>query len=201
LPVRLLGRLVLVLVVDGVALLALSWILPGFTLDDPWSALGLAVALGVANSVVWPILLRIALPFTVATLGLGALILNAAVLLGTAALLDSVHIDGLFEALVVVLGLTLLTTLLGGVLALDRGDLWYRHIVVRQARRTQLAEKTDVPRDRRPRPGRAAARAAGRQRAGARSLDARSRLPPGGLGDRLVVADRRLPGGPAARLQ
>ena len=103
------------------------------------------MALGLANSVVWPILLRIALPFTVATLGLGALVLNAAVLLGTAALLDSVHIDGLFEALVVVLGLTLLTTLLGGVLALDRGDLWYRHIVVRQARRTRLAEKTEVP--------------------------------------------------------
>jgi uncharacterized membrane protein YvlD (DUF360 family) len=145
LPVRLLGRLVLVLVVDAVALLALSLILPGFALDGPWSALGLALVLGVANSVVWPILLRIALPFTVATLGLGALVLNAALLLGAAALLDSVRVAGLFEAVVVVLGLTLLTTMVGGVLALDRGDLWYRHIVVRQSKRTRLAEETDVP--------------------------------------------------------
>ena len=90
-------------------------------------------------------LIRVALPFTVATLGLGALALNAAILVGAAALLTQVQIDGLFEALVVVLGLTLLTTLVGGVLALDRGDLWYRHIVRRQLNRSKLAERTDVP--------------------------------------------------------
>src|SRR3954469_9134360 len=101
-PVRLLGRLVLVLVVDAVALLALSWALPGFTLDGPWAAFGLALALGLANAVVWPLLIRVALPFTVATLGLGALALNAAILLGAAALLEQVQVDGLFEALVVV---------------------------------------------------------------------------------------------------
>ena len=45
----------------------------------------------------------------------------------------------------VTLGLTLITTLVGGVLALDRGDLWYRHIIRRQAKRSKLAEQTDVP--------------------------------------------------------
>ena len=144
-PVRLLGRLLLVLVLDALALLALSWLLPGFTLAGPGAAFGLALALGVANSVVWPFLIRFALPFTVLTLGLGALVLNAALLLGAAWLLDDVQVDGLFEAVVVTLGLTLLTTMVGGVLALDRGDLWYRHIIRRQAKRSQLAEKTDVP--------------------------------------------------------
>src|SRR5688572_11511947 len=81
-PVRLLGRLSLVLLLDALALLALSWVLAGFTLAGPWAALGLAFALGVANAVVWPLLIRVALPFTVATLGLGALALNAALLLG-----------------------------------------------------------------------------------------------------------------------
>ena len=93
----------------------------------------------------WPLLLRIALPFTVATLGLGALALNAALLLGAAGLLDDVRVDDFWTALGIVLGLTLLTTLLGGVLALDRGDLWYRHIVRRQLKRSQLAIRTDVP--------------------------------------------------------
>ena len=144
-PVRLLGRLILVLVLDALALLALSWILPGFTLAGPGAAFGLALALGVANSVVWPFLIRFALPFTVLTLGLGALVLNAAILLGAAWLLDDVQLDGLFEAVVVTLGLTLITTMVGGVLALDRGDLWYRHIIRRQAKRSKLAEQTDVP--------------------------------------------------------
>jgi uncharacterized membrane protein YvlD (DUF360 family) len=144
-PVRLLGRLTLVLILDALAMLALSALLPGFALAGPVAACGLAAALGVANAVVWPVLLRVALPFTVLTLGLGALVLNAVLLLGAAALLDDVRIDGLLEAIVVVLGLTLLTTLVGGVLALDRGDLWYRHIVRRQLKRAQLAERTDVP--------------------------------------------------------
>jgi len=144
-PVRLIGRLVVVLIVDALALLALSALLSGFTLSGPWAALGLAAGLGVANAVVWPLLMRIALPFTVLTLGLGALVLNAVLLVAVAALFDDVSVDDLWTALVVVLGLTLLTTLFGGVLALDRGDLWYRHIVVRQARRSKLAEKTDVP--------------------------------------------------------
>ncbi|MDA0160047.1 phage holin family protein [Solirubrobacter ginsenosidimutans] len=144
-PVRLLGRLTLVLILDALALLALSALLSGFTLAGPLAALGLAAVLGIANAVVWPLILRFALPFTVATLGLGALVLNAAILLGAAALLDDVEIAGLTEAIVVVLGLTLITTLVGGVLALDRGDLWYRHIVRRQLKRAQLAEKTKVP--------------------------------------------------------
>src|SRR3954453_19434122 len=144
-PVRLLGRLTLLLVLDALALLALSAILPGFTLAGPGAALGLALVLGVANAVVWPILLRVTLPFTVLTLGLGALVLNAVLLLGAAWALDDVKVAGLFEAVVVTLGLTAITTLVGGVLALDRGDLWYRHIVRRQLKRTQLAAGTEVP--------------------------------------------------------
>jgi uncharacterized membrane protein YvlD (DUF360 family) len=145
LPARLLGRLVLVLILDALALLGLSEILSGFTLDGFAAAFGLAVLLGLANALVWPLLLRIALPFTVATLGLGALVLNGALLLLAAAALDDVHVNDLFSAVVVIVGLTLITTIVGGLFALDRGDLWYRHIVRRQLKRSKLAIETDVP--------------------------------------------------------
>jgi uncharacterized membrane protein YvlD (DUF360 family) len=144
-PARLLGRLVLVLILDALTLLGLSEILSGFTLDGFVAAFGLAVILGLANALVWPLLLRIALPFTVATLGLGALILNGALLLLSAAILDDVQVNDLFSAVVVIVGLTLITTIVGGLFALDRGDLWYRHIVVRQLKRSKLAIETDVP--------------------------------------------------------
>lgn len=144
-PVRLLGRLTLVLLLDAAALLVIAWVLPGVHIDSFWAGLVLAAALGVANAVVWPLLLRIALPFTVLTLGLGALLLNALLLLGVASLLDDVRIDDVWSALGVVLLLSLLTMLLGGVLALDRGDLWYRLIVRRQIKRSELARPTDAP--------------------------------------------------------
>jgi uncharacterized membrane protein YvlD (DUF360 family) len=144
-PFRLLGRLVVVLILDALALLLLSALLSGFTLDGWQSALALAFVLGVANAVVWPVLLRVALPFTVATLGLGALAINAAILLGAAALMDTVHVRDWWTALIVILGLTAITTIVGGILALDRGDLWYRHVVRRQLKRSKLAVRTEVP--------------------------------------------------------
>src|SRR5690242_9107901 len=100
--------------------MALAWILPGFEIAHWWSALALAVRLG-------------------------ALALNALLLLGADALLDEVTLKDFWTALGVVLGITILTTLLGGVLALDRGDLWYRHVVRRQLKRSKLATQTDVP--------------------------------------------------------
>src|ERR1700754_1614810 len=82
--VHLLGRLISVVVLDALLLLLLAAILPGFSADSFWAALGLAIALGLANALIWPLLVRVALPFTVATLGLGALLLNGLVLLGIA---------------------------------------------------------------------------------------------------------------------
>src|SRR3954453_1443647 len=105
-PVRLLGRLTLLLVLDAAALLALSALLPGFALAGPAAALGLAVVLGVGNAVGGPVLLRVALPFTVLTLGLGTLLLNAVLLLAASAVVESVRVSGLWSALAVVLGLT-----------------------------------------------------------------------------------------------
>jgi uncharacterized membrane protein YvlD (DUF360 family) len=139
------GRIVTVLIVDAVVLLLLAAILPGFTADSFWAALGLAVLLGLANALVWPLLIRVALPFTVATLGLGALALNGVVLLLIAEVDQGVHVDGFWTALVVVLALTALSSLSSAVLALDSGDLWYRHVVRRQLKRTKLAVESDVP--------------------------------------------------------
>jgi uncharacterized membrane protein YvlD (DUF360 family) len=144
-PTRLIGRTIVVLVLDAAALLLLSAVLSGLTIDGFWAAAAMALALGVANAVVWPLLMRVALPLTVLTLGLGALVLNAVVLLVVDGALDQVHVDGFWSALVIVLALTALTTATGGVLALDRGDLWYRHVVVRQARRAKLVERSEVP--------------------------------------------------------
>ena len=101
--------------------------------------------LGLANAVLWPFLMRVALPFTFVTLGFGALLLNGAVLMGIAWIDPAVHVDDLVSALAVVFGLTALTTMTSGLLALDRGDLWDSHVVVRQLRKAGAAQRTDVP--------------------------------------------------------
>lgn len=143
---RWLARSALVLALDAALLLLLSRVLPGLTIHGAEAAIGLAAAIGVANAVVWPLIVRFALPFTVLTLGLGALVLNAAVVYGVSQLFDEVRIDGIAGAIVLVLLLTAATTFISTVLALDRGgDLWSRHIVRRQLRRTARPQHSDVP--------------------------------------------------------
>ncbi len=142
---RLLSRLATVVLLDTLALLLLGEILPGFSTDGFGAALVLAVALGLANALIWPLMIRFALPFTVATLGLGALALNALVLLAIAGFDYGVHVQDFGSALAVTLSMTLLTSAASGLLALDNGDLWHRHVVVRQLKRTKLAVRSDVP--------------------------------------------------------
>src|SRR5436190_8939359 len=73
-------RALVVLLLDAVALRLLDWLLDGFTLGGLGAGLVTAAAIGLLNALVWPILARIALPLTVLTLGVAAVILNAAIL-------------------------------------------------------------------------------------------------------------------------
>ena len=114
-------RIVVVLVSDAVALLALGWTLPGFHLDSAWAVLAMAAVIGVLNAFVWPVLARLTLPLSVPALGLFSLALNALLVLLAATVSPGVRLDGWFEVIVVTVGIALITALL----AID-DDAWYR---------------------------------------------------------------------------
>ncbi len=67
---------IVVVAVDASALLLLSAILPGLTVDGPWAAVGTAIVIGALNALVWPVLARFTLRLSVLTLGLFGLLLN-----------------------------------------------------------------------------------------------------------------------------
>jgi uncharacterized membrane protein YvlD (DUF360 family) len=139
-------RIVLVWLLTAGTLFLLSAILPGFHVTDPGSALVTAAFIGLANALVWPTLVRIALPFTVLTLGLGALVLNGLVVAGDAAIEPGVTLDRFFDGVLVAIGLTAVNTIFTTLFAIDDEDFWYSHAARRQARRTGVHE-TDVPDD------------------------------------------------------
>ena len=200
-------RIGLVLILDAVALIVLASLLPGFEVQSVWAAIGMAAIMGLLNALVWPFLSRLTLPLSVLSLGLSALMLNGALILLAAAISPGVELHGFWTAVVVVVGMAAITALLSALLAIDDDESWQRNVVARQARRRGGVERSDVPgdrvlRDRRSGPRRAAARDAQRPRAATwPGCVADGRLPDRGVGDRLVVADRRVPGRPAARRQ
>jgi uncharacterized membrane protein YvlD (DUF360 family) len=140
-----LGRVVVVWVVTAAALMLLSALLAGFDVKDVAAALGAAALIGLINALVWPLVIRMALPFTVLTLGLGVLVLNGAVVLAVSAIEPGLKVRGLGVGIVVALGLTVVNTAVTTLLAIDDDDFWYRNVVKRQARRLRARDDLSVP--------------------------------------------------------
>lgn len=138
-------RAAFVLLLDAAVLLLLSEVLSGFVLDGARAALAAAALIGLLNSLVWPALVRFALPITVLTLGLGALLLNGLLVTIAIDVLPGAEIGGVFEGTVVTIVIAAVTTGLYALFAVDEDESWYRNVVRRQARRREQVVESDVP--------------------------------------------------------
>ena len=74
-------------------------VLSGIRFDSTNALLAAALLLGLVNAIVRPIAVLLTFPFTLITLGLFLLVINAAMLGLVAALLDGFHVSGFFSAL------------------------------------------------------------------------------------------------------
>ncbi|HET8813739.1 MAG TPA: phage holin family protein [Solirubrobacterales bacterium] len=138
-------RVVFVLLLDAAILLLLSELLDGFVLDGPATALGAAALIGLLNSLVWPTLVRFALPVTVLTLGVGALVLNGLLVTLAIDALPGAEIAGVLEGTLVTIVIAGVTALVYAVFAIDEDDTWHRQVVRRQARRRREVTESEVP--------------------------------------------------------
>jgi uncharacterized membrane protein YvlD (DUF360 family) len=135
----------LVLLLDAVILFGLSDVLAGFVLDGPRAALGAAALIGLLNAFVWPILARLALPLTVLTLGLAALVLNGVLVTFAVDLIPGAEVSRVFDGIVITIVLAAATAAIYSLLAIDEDDAWQRNVVGRQARLRGQVTETEVP--------------------------------------------------------
>src|ERR1044072_2974145 len=140
-----LWRGLLVLLLDTLTLLLLAQVLPGFVLDDAAAALGSAALIGLLNALIWPTLARFALPLTVLTLGIAALVLNGLLVTFATEIVPGAHIDGVLEGIVVKIAMAVLASIVYALLAVEENESWYRYVVRRQARRRKQAVRREVP--------------------------------------------------------
>ncbi len=139
------ARLALVWVLTGLGLLGLAWILPGFSIDGFAPALAGALVLGLVNALVWPVLVRFALPLTVLTLGLGPLILNGLIVEGVAWALPGMDIKDLWTGILVAIGITAISMIVTALLAIDDDELFFSRLTRRMSRERSTTPATDVP--------------------------------------------------------
>jgi uncharacterized membrane protein YvlD (DUF360 family) len=128
-------RVVVVWLLTAASLHLMSAILGGFAIEGTGTALFSAALIGLINALVWPLLIRIALPFTVLTLGLGVLVLNGAVVWLVSVIDPDMHVNTLGAGIAVAIGITVVNTLVTSLLAIDDDDFYYRNVIRRQGRR------------------------------------------------------------------
>ncbi len=72
--------IVLMWIVNALALLIVASIVPGFAIDSFYSALIVALILGLVNAIIRPLVLLFTLPINILTLGLFTFVVNALML-------------------------------------------------------------------------------------------------------------------------
>ncbi|QGX40360.1 phage holin family protein [Permianibacter aggregans] len=91
-------RLVLLWFISAFALMVVTQIVPGFHIDDGWSALKAAFIIALVNGTIGLFVAIATLPLSILTLGLFLIIVNALMLQLSAWIVEGFAIDGFWWA-------------------------------------------------------------------------------------------------------
>lgn len=96
---------------NGLAVVATSYLLDGVSVDGYGTALIVAIVLAIANVIVKPILILFTIPITILTLGLFLLVINALIILLVDYLVAGFVVEGFWWALLFSLILSVFNSL------------------------------------------------------------------------------------------
>jgi uncharacterized membrane protein YvlD (DUF360 family) len=129
--------------VEAAALVGLASVLGGFAIDDVREGFAMVIVISVLNAVLWPLAVRLTLPFAFFTLGLFTLLLNALMVYLAAWILGGVRIDA-WDGVLVAFVLAIVQVVLGAIFN-QADDSYDRRIVRRTAQRERAPLETDEP--------------------------------------------------------
>ena len=138
-------RIVVVWLASAATLMGVAALLDGVDVEGFGTALIVAAIVGLINALVWPALLRLALPLTVLTLGFGVVLLNGALVLLIAQIDTGLHVSSLGAAVVLTAAIAAVNTALSSALAIDDEGFWYRNVLRRYGKRVAPALNVDCP--------------------------------------------------------
>lgn len=108
-------RLLLVWAINSIALVAVAYLMPSVTIASAGAAIVAALALGLVNTIIRPILVLLTLPVTVLTLGLFILVINGLLFWAVGSLVPGFHVAGFWSAVLGAIVFSLLSWLLSSL--------------------------------------------------------------------------------------
>lgn len=141
-PKRSLKRSLIVFIGNVLGIYLISFLGLGVTVNEFGNIIFLVIFISLINSLLWPILTRIAMPFLVLTFGFGTLILNG-LLLQFFAPSFGIEING--PALILApLAMAAVTTILSSLITINDDSSYYRS-VLRDAEKKRKSNIKDYP--------------------------------------------------------
>jgi uncharacterized membrane protein YvlD (DUF360 family) len=136
-------RTLAMLAVQALALVVMTALLSGRDSLSFDAAILVATVMAVINAVLWPLLIRVALPLTIVTFGLGSLALSAGMVA-----LAFYAVDGktpsFWTDVAIAFGLALISMIVAPLLDVD-GDARHLRVVRRRVKGARRDNHTDVP--------------------------------------------------------
>jgi uncharacterized membrane protein YvlD (DUF360 family) len=142
-------RALVLLVFNGLVIYWLSYLLPDFDVDTVMHGVEIAFLVAIANAVLWPVVISMALRFAVFTMGIGSILISGLIIMGSAELIDGVATSFWSAALVGVV-VTVVNLFATTLLGFGERDWYYERVVLRAVQRTarrqgRTIHETDVP--------------------------------------------------------
>lgn len=113
-------RFFLSLLIDSVAVLTCTYLLPGAEVTGFGSAILVALALALLNQFIKPLLVILTIPATLVTFGLFLLVINALIILLADRMVLGFNIDGFWWALIFSFVLTIIKSLYSSLTGLNQ---------------------------------------------------------------------------------
>jgi putative membrane protein len=110
-----LAQILLKLLISGLAVFFTDWLLSGIDVTNFTNALLIAIVLAFLNTFLKPVLVLLTIPFTIFTLGLFLLVINAGIILLASKLIDGFFVSGFWWALLFSIILSITTSILEGL--------------------------------------------------------------------------------------
>jgi putative membrane protein len=97
-------------VINALALLVLTQVVPGFAIDTFYHALIAALVLGLLNAIVRPVLIVLTLPINIVSLGLFTFVINAGLIWFMSTFIKGVEVTNFWSAILVAIVLWAVAT-------------------------------------------------------------------------------------------
>ncbi|MFC2110401.1 phage holin family protein [Bacteroidota bacterium] len=119
-------KILLKILLTGVAVFLVALMLPSVTVINYTTAIWVAAVLALLNTFIKPLLLLFTLPATILSLGLFVFVINAVIILMASSLVDGFHVPGFFTALLFSLLLWGFRSILFSLIKDDEQSTWNR---------------------------------------------------------------------------